>query len=78
MFRRLLAILVLTSVSGCGLISQIFGGNAGETGAAKLTPFGSEQELREYFSDQMRARNAAGGAARGGRAKTTWALGSER
>lgn len=61
MFKKMSVFVVVGVVSGCGLVSQLFPGlgNSGsnETGSAKLIPFRSQQELRDYFVQQMDVQN---------------------
>ena len=62
MYKKMSVLVVLVIVSGCGLVSQLFpglgGSNSNETGSAKLIAFGSEQEVRDYFANQMSAQNS--------------------
>ena len=57
MTRSLLSILVLSALTGCGTFFELFGlSTTPQNGTAKLVPFASEQELTDYFRDQIRAR----------------------
>ena len=61
--RRFLAVAFLSSltvslVGGCGVYNWLLGGNT-ETGAAKLIPFSSEQELADYLSGEIQRRNTS-------------------
>lgn len=61
--RRLFALTIcLTMISGCGalqaLLDALGGNQTQETGSAKLIPFTSEKELRDYFTGQVRSHNS--------------------
>ena len=62
MYKRLSLVAVLICVPGCGLLNELFGGLGKESGSSELKRFESEAELREYFADQITARNSGLGS----------------
>ncbi len=64
MYRSLLLVLSVVLIPGCGSVCDLLGlsGEWGcaadaETGSPELKAFESEEELEEYFSDQIGVRN---------------------
>jgi len=58
--RRLISVCIgLSLIPGCGLIRLLTGNQTQETGSAKLIPFTSEKELRDYFAGQVQSRNSS-------------------
>jgi len=57
MYRYLLPLLVLVLIPGCGILSDLLGLTQ-ETGSSELKVFKSQQELTDYFTDQVNARQS--------------------
>jgi hypothetical protein len=64
MYRRFVPFMALALISGCGVLAgwlELLNPNRGslgrETGSSELKAFASEEELEDYFADQIAPRN---------------------